>query len=371
MRTDTAIVGMAQASSVEWSAAAFSSMILRGLNFGEGQGIGNSPIDEAGIARLSLLDMGGKLLSTCTNGPSAFRTEHTGFWVRPPLDSEDWIQRPGIFTEEWRSSLETPGTNGAAGGELLNTCSGARMRHFRVASLMATLVWNITVAQSASADPIGASTIGGFFNPVPSCPPATCSGVGGSTITWGLPNPTTSSVTFRGRNFVADPNQPAVMGDIDYFNGSSVIDTGISSVLLSIQFFYEDGSIGGISRTLTIFNSINTDDPRASADSLMVQIGPEFFVFEEDFASATLLFKWLPIPIIASNLSINAPPTLAEQFEIEFLGFGEVTQGNGFLAEPAAVPEPSSLWLLCSGLFVGLVRARRVLGQGQRNTQER
>jgi PEP-CTERM motif len=218
-------------------------------------------------------------------------------------------------------------------------------QYVRLLGMGAVLVWVSGLPCTVTGAPIGAATAGVFFNPVPSCPPATCSGLGSNQLSWGIPNSSSdsaNSVTFRGRSVMTDPDQPMVLGEMDYFNGTILTGSEISSVQLVMQFLYSDGSRADLNQTIFINSTPNTNDPLESADSLSFHTGPDFFVFENTGSSATLLFQWLP-----SSTFVSATPTLAEQFEIEFLGFGEVTRGSGFLA----TPEPSTLALFGMALL--------------------
>ena len=60
----------------------------------------------------------------------------------------------------------------------------------------------IVVPSASDSQTIGAGTSGGeFINPTPTCPPATCSGIGTNSLFFGIPDPgnTPNGLAFTGR----------------------------------------------------------------------------------------------------------------------------------------------------------------------------
>ena len=175
-------------------------------------------------------------------------------------------------------------------------------------------------------------SLGAFLNPQPTCPPATCTGIGTDHITWGVPDPSVSSLGFRGRSFTTEVGQTFVVGELDYSNGTTKGGTAIDTVDLCIQVIITQPESKTLNRCqkIIIINSLNTSDPYASADRVSVQRGPDFFVFEEASASASLLGK-IRQPIAIADQS-------SEELELEIIGFGEITGGGGFLRSFVYLP---------------------------------
>jgi len=219
-----------------------------------------------------------------------------------------------------------------------------------VGALLGESTFDIARPNPAAALDIHGEVAGTFSSPVPTCPPATCTGIGTGAVTWGTPlssATTPSSLAFRGRSFftdldVAQFKANGIAGDVDFTNGMIVTDTGITSLLLTLDVMYFDGSSDHVSRPVSIINTPNTTDPIASADAVRIQQGPDFFVLEDKSASATLIITFTLAPG-SGFATLAAEPTLAELLDVDIQGFGTVTQGEGFLV---AVPGPSTLTLV-------------------------
>lgn len=78
-----------------------------------------------------------------------------------------------------------------------------------------------SVKSISNANTIQGTISGIFVDPQPTCPPATCTGIGTSAITWGIPGDSpeghVSSFDFSGRSFIAEEGQPFVAGEFTYY----------------------------------------------------------------------------------------------------------------------------------------------------------
>jgi hypothetical protein len=170
-----------------------------------------------------------------------------------------------------------------------------------------------------------------FLNPQPTCPPAVCTGLGTQFITWGrgtLP----SRLQFNGRDFTAEVNRPFVVGEAHFFNGSIDTGSGISAVDLLVESLLTDSRVvRPRARTVVITNTQNSTDPFASADSLSIRRGPDFFVLEGASATGSVIgiIRRRALGGAVTNEALAAP--ISDDLELELLGFGEVIAGDGFI----------------------------------------
>ena len=242
-----------------------------------------------------------------------------------------------------------------------------------------------------------------FSNPDPTCPPATCTGMGTNSIIWGIPPADAplglpNSVSITGNSFTTQLGTPFVVGTVNYFNGSVLAGSEISEVELLLNALIDIPSLGindlSISdlRSVSIINTPNTDDPDASADFLSISppsgasnsFGNNFHVLEGNMATAELygriirqqvglpqpgalpqvtdgelgpfgasILNGIPtgvgnensVPLDSPTVNQTPPP----KFVFELLGFGKVISGEGFVTSKK-VPEPTStLTLLALG----------------------
>ncbi len=240
-----------------------------------------------------------------------------------------------------------------------------------------------------------------FSNPDPNCPPATCTGIGTNSITWGIPTATApgglpNSLSIGGGEFTGELGTPFVAGTISYFNGSVLAGSEISGVDLALETLIDIPTLGiedlALSdlRQVTINNTLNiVGDPEASADFLSIvppsgagaSFGNNFHVLEGNMATAELFGRIILQDIIDDGdvvpfgspmpqegegdgdpVGLNDPPssqTPPQKFAFEVLGFGKVIDGEGFITSSTSIPEPSTV--LGTGLAwaLGILSLRR------------
>jgi hypothetical protein len=205
-------------------------------------------------------------------------------------------------------------------------------------TLFLILLMPALAAMIPYASPDQWTSSGIFTDPQPTCPPATCTGIGTDLFTWGEPvaTSTVSSLGFRGRTVEAAIGQEFDIGELDYFNGTGVGGTGIDSVDLCLEVSTTDPqpqTASGCAR-ITIVNSLNTSDPVESADRVtMRKGGVDFFVLEEEGASSTVRAKIRQAAPRPSDVSESEADLV-----LEIVGFGEITGGAGFLRSFVYVP---------------------------------
>src|SRR5687768_4582661 len=82
-----------------------------------------------------------------------------------------------------------------------------------------------------------------FLDPTPSCPPATCNGIGTNSFSWGeaaSSGNTASSLSFSGSSFAPAPGETFKLGTLTYHNGTNNLATVVSSVGLDIALSFND-----------------------------------------------------------------------------------------------------------------------------------
>ena len=211
------------------------------------------------------------------------------------------------------------------------------------------------------------NSAGTFLNPSPTCPPATCSGLGTNSVQWGLGNP--GSLSFAAVAFAPNADDLFKVGTLTFHNGTTQAGSELSAVDLDIKLDFTN--VAEVNKTyhtqLAITNTPNTADPQASADFVAFTSGGftnSFRVLEQQSASADLMAKLSPklqlVPGIASAADKDPgvpilPPTVVG-YDLELVGFANPTTG-GFIV---AVPEPHTYATMAAGLLVlSLVYRRR------------
>ena len=202
-----------------------------------------------------------------------------------------------------------------------------------------------------------------FEEPLPDG--ATHTGIGTNNITWGVPFSTTdvsSALSVTPQPYGSPViGEPFVAGLITYTNGTIVDGTGLTSVVLEQRNVINAPDLGvsntrvDDNRTITMNNTPNTSDPIASADFVSIppapgigtgifpNIGNNFHVIEGQSSTATLLGRIIEADvedIIKPDADPLRPPfpddprgmnPLQQQFVFEWLGYGEVVGGDGFV----------------------------------------
>ncbi len=139
---------------------------------------------------------------------------------------------------------------------------------------------------------------------------ATVTGVGTSHFTWGQANPDVSSLDFAGGSFDTSPGVRFKLGTLTYHNGTIVNATGATSVDFdaAINFTNVPEKNTHLTATFGLVNSVNTDDPRESADIVDIgSLGYKFRVYEGDTATVD----------VYATLSTNLAPTPANSDRVD------------------------------------------------------
>ena len=194
-----------------------------------------------------------------------------------------------------------------------------------------------------------------FNSPSPTCPPATCSGIGTSSIAWGTGSP--GGMSFSGDSFAPKVGDPFKLGTLRYTNGATFVGSALDGISLDIalgfdnvperNFIYHAG--------LTITNTPNTDDPIASADFVTFATGgfsDSFHVLEGASATADLMAKLTPMFSITPSSIVDKDP-FTNPGALAFLGYDlqlvafANPSGGGFVT---GVPSPGTFALFLIGL---------------------
>ena len=174
-----------------------------------------------------------------------------------------------------------------------------------------------------------ADTTGVFTGPNPTCPPATCTGLGTNYFTWGSGG-TPGSFTFNGNAGPTVAGSPYQLGTLVYHNGSIPAGSEVNLITLNTSTNFTNLTNSLLNITFNIVNTPNGGiDPVADADYIYVNGFPQtFHVFEGSTTSVELWAK-----------------------DGQFAGFQN--PGNG-----GFVPEPSTLLLFGTGI-AGLISRKR------------
>ena len=213
--------------------------------------------------------------------------------------------------------------------------------------------WNMKPAT------VGTST-GQFLNPTPTCPPASCSGIGSNAITWGTGDP--GSLTFAGTAFAPTVGDTFKVGTLTFHNGGTAAGSEITGIDLDISMSFDNISEANFTyhSRLGIKNTPNTEDPIASADQIVFTEGgfsAAFNILEGATASVDLMAKLTTTLGLAPEGAAQDSGDLDQLFDpvASPLGFKltlvglENPTGGGFISQ---VPEPSTSIMLMTGLIM-------------------
>jgi hypothetical protein len=190
---------------------------------------------------------------------------------------------------------------------------------------------------------IGDNT-GAFVGPSPTCPPATCSGIGSNKVTWG--DGDSSSLSFSGSAFAPTTGDVFKLGTLTYHNGvtpAGTIDQGLDFVGLDFALRFTNISEANFTYH-SVFNIVTTQDsadPEASADYVSFSTdGIPFRVFEGDTQSVDIIAKLTPrfgleLP---ADFALGGDKDLDQSilltpigFDLEFVKFGVVAAPSTYL----------------------------------------
>ena len=176
-----------------------------------------------------------------------------------------------------------------------------------------------------------ADTTGVFTGPNPTCPPATCTGVGTNFFTWGSGG-TPGSFTFNGNPGATVAGSPYQLGTLIYHNGAITAGSEVNQITLNTNTNFTDMSNSLLNITFNIVNTPNLGvDPDADADYIYVSGFPQSFHVWEGYTTSVEL--WAK--------------------DGQFTGFQNPGPGG-------SVPEPSTLLLLGTGI-AGLISRKRAM----------
>jgi hypothetical protein len=227
--------------------------------------------------------------------------------------------------------------------------------------------WNMKPATVGKA-------AGTFNSPSPTCPPATCSGIGTSSINWGTGSP--GGLSFTGAAFSPQVGAAFKIGTINYTNGSTTVGSALDGISLDIALSFDNVSeLNFVYHAgMSINNTPNTDDPIASADFVRFAAGSfsdSFNVLEGASASADLMAKLTPVLQITPSMvgdkdGTSVPDSLVFiGYDLQLLALANPTAG-GFVTA-AAIPLPGTLALMLIGMLAGRMTGGGRFGKGNRS----
>ncbi len=196
-----------------------------------------------------------------------------------------------------------------------------------------------------------------FSSPNPTCPPATCTGIGSPGFTWGMGvNSGPSALTYQGAGTINPAiGKPFVIGTLDFFNGTISLISSVNTVNLDIDTAFGFGSTFGtakhIAASLQLINTPNLGvSDAADADIVTFTAGgftASFHTMEGKSASVQLLGLLSSNGILTGDKALEFPDTEPSGLTFSIAGFGKVT-GDGFVT---SVPEPPVYLLVLAGAF--------------------
>lgn len=208
--------------------------------------------------------------------------------------------------------------------------------------------------------PIGNVT-GSFTNPLPSS--AVTNGVGTSMFSWGSGDP--SSLSFTGAAFDTEPDTVFKLGTLTFSNGKILDGSEANSVTFNslVNFDNVPEKNFTLSSVFNLINTLNTDDPVASADQVSIgDWGYTFNVLEGNMASVDVMAKLTTtLSGIAAGVESGAALSSEQGFNpspdyiLTVVGLSNPTSG-GFVTR-TAVPESSNSYPIVGiGMMMLLMR---------------
>lgn len=195
----------------------------------------------------------------------------------------------------------------------------------------------------------------------PTGPAGSASFQWGEAATW-TSYPHSSSLWFTPLSVSgAQPEQSFTLGYLNYRNGTIASDTGASSVDLSVHLDFSAPGISPVTvnYTMQLENTLNGDDPVASAD--IVRLGNVSAPIE--FTDATGSRYYLELTFRPDQTTLDGTLSTQDEFRVFEGSQGRAELWGRFTTTPVTaggptVPEPSSLLLGALGSLL-MFRRRR------------
>jgi len=228
--------------------------------------------------------------------------------------------------------------------------------------VLSALVGIVAASASFAALPIAGNSTGVFVNPVPDGSSPDLLGVGTNFFQWGTPftgtiNPPQvsgrSSVLFTGMPFNTMTDTDFVFGDLDYFNGTIFLGTGVTAFDLQVTLAFTTPN--GITQPFTYnIGTITTpDSPNAVPDILDLPNGTATEFFSVGGVDYTLQILGFDDPDVAGFNPVS-------QFAVQEGSTDKAQLVGKVTVRQKPIPEASSLLLALPGLMgIGAYIRRR------------
>ncbi len=202
---------------------------------------------------------------------------------------------------------------------------------------------------------------GTFTNPSPNS--AVTNGVGTPAFSWGSGDP--SSLSFAGAAFDTKPDTVFKLGTLTFHNGTILSGSGADSITFNALLNFDNIPEKNftLSSVFNLVNTLNTNDPIASADQVSIgSWGYTFNVLEGNTASVDVLAKLTTtLSGTAAGVESGAALSSEEGFDpspdyiLTVVSLSNPTSG-GFVTT-TAVPEPSNRYSIVGiGMIMLLMR---------------
>lgn len=243
-------------------------------------------------------------------------------------------------------------------------------------SIVATVV--LLASTNASGSSVTGTVDDGIFSaPVPACvAPVVCTGQGTNTFSWGAPfqiGGASSSLQATGVTFTNQAVGPQfVIGHLSFRNAELTIGTEVTNVQLQINlgavFVAGSSTVDPIHDhepfaplNLGIVNTPNTANPEDSADIIQILSGQHCNppCTDKDKNGNPIFDEFHVLEGLRGPTGVELLGFLGSAV---FVGFGQVDDPTSAFVSSSAVPEPSSLALVCGGvIYLVLARQRKTL----------